>query len=289
MKKVLFASTALVATAGVAATDVTVSGSADMGLAYNGTTTVVVNDIDVNIVGSASTDGGLTLGASLDLDVSHNNSATNTTNVVTAAGVDTTNDVSGSTIGDPEVPLSYEGLTLTVGEIGEASNQGGLADVGFDGIGIDNVAEIGKFGSHDISVAYSFGDIAASLSVDSNSANNDWGVGVSTSFDSVSIAVGFGETGGVNQTTATVGFSSGAFGAKVFYVDNGVNTGQGVDVSYTSGDVTITAVYADSNVAGTPSAYGIGFAYDLGGATLAGGFGEANNTSVADLGISFSF
>jgi outer membrane protein OmpU len=273
MKKVLFASTALVATAGVAAADVSLSGSADMGLSYNGTSTVVVNDIDINVVGSASTDGGLTLGASVDLDASSNNSAHTT----------------GGGASDPEVFLSYEGLTLTVGDIGEASSQGGLSDVGFDGIGIDNVAEIGNFGSHDVNVAYSFGDISASLSIDSDNANNDWGVGVSTSFDSVSIAVGFGETGGVNQSTATVGFSSGAFGAKVFYVDNGVNTGQGVDVSYTSGDVTITAVYADSNVAGTPSAYGIGFAYDLGGATLAGGFGEANNTSVADLGISFSF
>ena len=50
MKKVLFASTALVATAGVAAADVSLSGSADMGLSYNGTSTVVVNDIDINVV-----------------------------------------------------------------------------------------------------------------------------------------------------------------------------------------------------------------------------------------------
>ena len=267
MKKVLFASTALVMVAGVAAAEVSLSGSANMGLKYNGTTTTVNNEIDFDLKGSASTDSGITLGASVDLDSDHNNSAT-----------------TAGTVTDPEVYISYEGLTLTVGDVGEASDQGGLADVGYDGIGIDNIAEVGTFGSHDVNVAYSFGDIAASLSVDSS--NNDWGVGVSTSFDSVSVAVGFGETGGVNQSTATIGFSSGAFGANIFYVDNGAATGQGIDVSYTTGDVTITAVYAES---GAADGYGIGFAYDLGGATLAGGFGEANGTSVADLGVSFSF
>ena len=235
MKKVFFASTALVMVAGAAAADVTLSGSANMGLFYNGTTTVVKNEIDVDVNASAETDGGLTLGASIDLDSSHNNSATNTTDVVTAAGVDTTNDVFGSTIGDPEVFLSYEGLTLTVGDIGEASDQGGLKDVGFDDIGIDDSAEIGAFGSHDVSVAYSFGDIAASVSIDSDSANNDWGVGFSTSFDAVSIAVGFGETANVNQATATIGYSAGAFAANLYYVDN-ATTGYGVDVAYTSGD-----------------------------------------------------
>ena len=51
----------------------------------------------------------------------------------------------------------------------------------------------------------------------------------------------------------------------------------------------MTAVYADNNGAGKQDSYGIGFAYDLGGATFAGGFGEAKGTTVADLGISFSF
>jgi outer membrane protein OmpU len=267
MKKVLFASTALVMTAGVAAADVSLSGSANMGLKYNGTTTTVHNEIDVDVSGSASTDGGLTLGASIDLDAQHDDSATPASDVT-----------------DPEVFISYEGLTLTVGDVGEAADQGGLADVGYDGIGIDNIAEVGSYGSHDVNVAYSFGDIAVSASADSS--NSDWGVGMSTSFDSVSVAIGFAETGGANQTTATIGFSSGAFGANVFYVDNGTATGQGIDVSYTSGDVTITAVYAES---GATNGYGIGFAYDLGGATLAAGFGNNGTTDVADLGISFSF
>ncbi|MEQ8367166.1 MAG: porin, partial [Roseicyclus sp.] len=48
MKKVLFATTALVATAGVAAADVAVSGGAEMGLfGGSGTETQFFTDIDV--------------------------------------------------------------------------------------------------------------------------------------------------------------------------------------------------------------------------------------------------
>lgn len=86
MKKVLFATTALVATAGVAAADVTLSGSAEMGIvggdAYTGRgadgiigtaddTTGVTQfhtDIDVTFTLSGSTDNGLTFGANFDLD-----------------------------------------------------------------------------------------------------------------------------------------------------------------------------------------------------------------------------
>ena len=63
----------------------------------------------------------------------------------------------------------------------------------------------------------------------------------------------------------------------------------GISGSYTSGDLTVTAAYGQTNVAGDANDYGIGFAYDLGGATLAGGFGEVDGSSNADLGVTFSF
>ncbi|WP_071674428.1 porin [Nioella nitratireducens] len=82
MKKVLFATTALIATAGVAsAQGVTLSGSAEMGI-YGGDminfgTGVVTarntqfhTDIDVTFTMSGTTDNGLTFGASVDLDES---------------------------------------------------------------------------------------------------------------------------------------------------------------------------------------------------------------------------
>ena len=270
MKKVLFASTALVMTAGVAAAEVKVTGEAQIGLNYNGTTTVVNNDIDFNVVGSGSTDGGLSFGASVDLDASDSDSATTT-----------------GSVADPEVYVEMNGVKLSVGDISSAANQGGIADLGYDGIGVDNQAEINTLAAQNVRVDYAFGDVKVAASI--NSSNNDWAVGGSASFDAITVALGFGESGTAQQTRLTVGYSAGAVSGKIFYAEDGSETGQGLEVSYTSGDVTVTGVYADNNGAGDQSAYGIGVAYDLGGATLAGGIGEVSGTTMADLGITFKF
>ena len=65
MKKVLLASTALVASAGIAAADVSLSGSAELGIIDDDTATQFHTDIDVTFTMSGETDGGLTFGASV--------------------------------------------------------------------------------------------------------------------------------------------------------------------------------------------------------------------------------
>ena len=86
MKNILFASTALVAFAGAASAEVTLSGNAEMGIFNNdglgndGAGNVVdtngetsfFTDLDVTFTMSGETDGGLTFGASIDLDESGN-------------------------------------------------------------------------------------------------------------------------------------------------------------------------------------------------------------------------
>ena len=298
MKKVLFASTALVLTAGVAAAEVTISGSANMGLKYNGTDTTVHNEIDFDVKGSGETDGGLTFGASIDLDASSDNSA---------------NTVGGGA-SDPEVFISYEGLTVTVGDIGEAQAVGGIADLGYDGIGIDDLVDdiVDSFGSDDVRVDYAFGDIEVAVSADSSTAANTKGValGVSGSVDAFTFAAGYSDrkgaldidgdntvdfTGDYNEATATVGYSAGAFGVTATYsqIDfDGVKVnGYGLHASYTSGDLTVSVAGSriDADFADAIDGYGVGFAYDLGGATLAGAVGDIDDTTVADLGISFKF
>ncbi|MFV2035452.1 MAG: porin, partial [Halocynthiibacter sp.] len=69
MKKFLFVTTALVATAGVAAAEVRLSGSAELGV-YGGTgiETQFWSDLDVRFTLSGETDNGLTFGATIDLD-----------------------------------------------------------------------------------------------------------------------------------------------------------------------------------------------------------------------------
>ncbi|WP_298259682.1 porin, partial [uncultured Litoreibacter sp.] len=80
MKKVLFASTALVAFGGAAVADVALSGRAEMGIfsqnaAFQGVAPAgaadgvqFFTDIDVTFTMSGETDNGLTFGASVDLD-----------------------------------------------------------------------------------------------------------------------------------------------------------------------------------------------------------------------------
>src|SRR6056297_3279247 len=73
----IFATTALVATAGVASADIALSGAAQMGIQggsgftgadANQNTTQFVQDIDITFTMSGTADNGLTFGAAIDLD-----------------------------------------------------------------------------------------------------------------------------------------------------------------------------------------------------------------------------
>ena len=67
MKNLLIATTALVATAGVAAADVSLSGAANVGVLTTVLLllTLMYNNVSVTAAMSGETDGGLTFGASL--------------------------------------------------------------------------------------------------------------------------------------------------------------------------------------------------------------------------------
>jgi len=269
MKKILFASTALVATAGVAAAEISFGGSANFGIMYNGSETIVKNEIDFDIKGSGETDGGLKFGASMDIDSAHVDSAT-------------TQAVSN----DPEVYIEMGGLKLTVGNIGEANDVGGISDIGFDGLGVDDVVDaLRENGSDDVRIDYSFGDIAVAASVDSST--NQWAVSAAGSFGDISASAAFRDNDGTEDWNVTVGYSAGAFGVTATYAEAGNVDGFGLDASYTQGDLTVTAAYAER---GAADAYGIGASYSLGGgAAIAGGVAEVGGETVADLGMTFSF
>lgn len=79
MKKILFATTALVASAGFAAAEVKISGNAEMGIAkygndYTGTTgvdegaAVFVSNVDIDFALRGESDNGISFGADIDLD-----------------------------------------------------------------------------------------------------------------------------------------------------------------------------------------------------------------------------
>ena len=285
MKKVLLASTALVLTAGVAAADVSLGGSANFGLKYDGgatgDNTTLHYEVDFGISGSGTTDSGIAFGASIDLDQQ-----------IAADGNPTPTTDQGIT--DPEVFISGSFGTLTVGALDHASDQFGIADVGFDGIGVDDDADSlrGAGGAQaNVTYEYVFGDV--SFLVSYHTIEDALGVAVAYSGSQFSAGIGYVTDDSTGEDTITVD-GSASFGdvtvGAIFSDWSGGASSFGVEGSYSTGATTITAVYGTIDTAGNDDDYGIGVAYDLGGgAELAGGIGSVNGETKADLGLNLSF
>ena len=135
MKNLLIATTALVATAGFAAADVSLSGAANFGAINTGgaADTVMYNNVSVTAAMSGETDGGLTFGASLTM----------------RSGDDVDLDVGDITIADDALSATSLGNIYVSGDFGKLT---------FDANGIDN-AHNDAF-SHDVMYTGTFGALA---------------------------------------------------------------------------------------------------------------------------------
>jgi len=312
MKKVLFATTALVATAGIAAAEVTISGSAEMGIKggdrYDNAARVdgdvgsdprFHTDFTIKIVGSGETDNGLTFGMNVELD---------------DAGDGNTND--GINTDNESVFISGAFGTLTMGEtdgaydkaLSEVALAGGtLADdetehAGFNGnSGLDNSPDGGD--NQILRYDYTFGDIGFSASVEQE--NDGQTVGVDGSdpiyslgftwsgqFTGVGVGVGLGyatqdDYGDIWGISLTGDFGNG-FEAGLNYSDRDLDGGTagdyehiGLGVAYTLNAWTFAANWGDYDygVGGVDrDGWGILVNYDLGGgAVMQFGYSDSNN------------
>jgi outer membrane protein OmpU len=279
MKKILLASTALVATTGFAMADVSWTGSANVGIKYsdNGTTRMH-EEIDLAVAASGETDGGIGWAVEMGLDSSMTDSTAG------ADGVD-----GGS------VSLSGDFGTIKVGNVSSAGTTIGVVDVGFDALGIDDAAEKGNSAGtgHDVRWKYAMDDIALDVSFDSS--DDDMAVAMKWSSGSLAIGVSHsaeGPTNGASATAASIGTSVGGFTVELMAGSHSTANFDSVGMSASmpvEGLGTVTFV-TGSNDSDAKSSYGVGFAKALGGgATLKGAYGSANGNDVADLGIGFSF
>ncbi|QFT64711.1 porin [Roseivivax sp. THAF30] len=101
MKKLLLASTALVATAGVAQADIALTGGAEMGIFDNGNDdTQFFTDLELRFTFSGEADNGLSFGATIDLDEANAN------------GVHENPALQGG----EAIFVSFGGATLTMGD-----------------------------------------------------------------------------------------------------------------------------------------------------------------------------
>jgi len=237
MKKVLFATTALVATAGIAAADVTLSGSAEMGLfggdeydpaAANGigdVETQFFTDIDVTFTMSGETDNGLTFGASVDLDEGGDNSN----------AVDNNADDGGATIflsgnfgtvtmGDTDGALDW---ALTEAWVG---NAGSIADDETSHAGALGAYGDGAYDGQILRYDYSVGDFGVAVSVemdDSGTQDNGYALGFRYGFDFAGGSVDLGA--GYQTFTTTDGtYLPGNLDVNIADGPTGLATGDGI-------------------------------------------------------------
>lgn len=296
MKKVLLATTALVLSAGFAAAEVKLSGSANMGLKYDEGGLSYASkkaagwyEIDMDVIGTMESDAGLTFGARIQLDSNYGD---------------------GDEGYGAQVFTSGSFGTFTIGDVDPIADDYDLTDIGFDGIGTDNVAQSANYTSDaDARWDYTVGSVTLGASLDT--IQEDYGLGVK--YDAgqffAALTYDFDKDGSGVKSRGTKGFSpdwvagddnktaalllGGNFNA--FYAEAYVANSDAYDTSwglygaYTTGALTIEASYADADVR-DDAAYGIGAKYDLGGgAKLAGGIGSVDDDMVADFGVTFKF
>ena len=231
---------------GAIAQGVSFSGSAGMGVVYEGATkdsadntmmeskVLWDSDFDIAISASGTTDGGLTFGASTAIEAGQG----------------------GGDVVDSEVHIGGESWTIKIGSLDPASHKGrSLGDVGYNGLGVDDVAEnimydddgntgtapIGQGTDAQVEVSFNLG--AASLAitaaqvggaaagdadmdgtVDTGDDNmitspakkedTEWAAGVGFEIGSTSLGIGIDSE---KLYQASVSADLGAFGGKLFF------------------------------------------------------------------------
>ena len=307
MKKVLFATTALVASTGFAAAEVSLSGSAEIGIFDNGTSDAQFHsDMDVTFSLSGESDNGLTFGATIDLDEVGNDDAPLAGDDL-GDGIDAAGDneehtvfISGSfgtvTMGDTDGALDWA-LTEVLfnnGSIQDDEEHGGYdGNGGLDG---DNDGQVLRYD-------YSFGAfaVAASAELDDTGSGDDiYGIGFKYDADlggiDLSLGLGYQDGGAtfgdVTGVSVTAAFDNGLT-AGIDYWD--ASTGQdhiGIGVGYTIDALSLSANYGEFGTGN--DGFGLTVGYDLGGgAVVQFGYGDSTVAGVSNdtysLGIAMSF
>jgi outer membrane protein OmpU len=229
MKKILFATTALVATAGVAQADVAVTGFAEIGIlggdVYDTTDangdaesqTQFHTDIDVTFSMTGEADNGLTFGASIDLDETDGNPS---------------GAFENDTQGGETYFVAFGGARLSMGDVDGAFDAaltevdigGSIADdhtvhAGFNG----NAGMDGTYDGQIATFSYAFEGFTGYLSAEIDDGANGrdkydpvWGLGASYTVDLATMNLGFGvgyQTGDGDNADATIAAVNGSVGA----------------------------------------------------------------------------
>jgi len=289
MKKLLIASTALVASAGIASADITLSGSAAAGFHTdlagapapgNG----VYSNIGVVISMSTTTDSGITFSSSMDAE----------------AGIEIDT-------GDFE----WDGAAGTTFALGNVSASGAFGTLSFDSDGIDNLYDDDRNGG-DVSFSTTVGSVSVAAVIDTDdsiTAGTTDSMSASASFTSGAMTISgsatTGDAAGTGSALAvsyavsdsvtvsadtdnapgaasvnTVGVATSINGISVS-ADASSDSTWDLDLGYTLSGVALTYSTTDANAWDASASMSLG-----GGATAHAGTNAAGSTYA---GVSLSF
>jgi len=302
MKKVLLTTTALVMTAGVAAAEVSLSGTAGVSSTKVGAASArMTSGVDLNMAVSATAGNGMTMSATVDLGegelIDYNDDF----------AVDDQHDVNNA-VGSSESPaitLGYNGITVVVDaagvddlyddaqhdDVSVAMTVGGFATT----VTMDTDASTGH-GSY--SVGYTVGDLTATLTGSTDpDTTTAGGVTTDNSGSKIALAYAMGDLslnastddGGDDRSTHTAGFSYVMDAITLSYTMKNASEEGWKDydttISYSAGAISASYATDEEGVSKVIAEYDMG-----GGATL---FASSKTTKGTNnfqtLGMNFAF
>ncbi|MDE2789048.1 MAG: porin [Paracoccaceae bacterium] len=304
MKRTILATTALVTCGSMAAADVSLSGSAEVGVTGgSGGDAQIHRDARVKFTLSGETDTGLSFGTTLDFHNAGNYRAGGTSGAINISGVFGT-----LTIGDTDGAFDKAMLEVPAGTsiADDSTDHAGWSPGGNKGL--DAGGEIVRYD-------YSIGDISLSLSTQNDDMNGDGadddvaaahgiGVGWSGEFAGASLGLGAGhqrsDMKNISGASLSASLAGGlGFGVSMSRTSDSMGADSshaGAGLSYTLGDVSFAVNGGQNKTDGMPNKNGVGFAasYSLGaGATFqigAGSSKEGDSSSNSwSAGIALSF
>ena len=299
MKKVLFATTALIATGSVAAADVTFGGWGRFGIVYNSnasgvdSTTELTHRFRLQIDATAESDNGVTFGARTRMQLDS-----------TATGGGDT-----AVMGAARFFARSGGFEVGVGNIfGALDSMPGMypIDLGLTGLGynytpitgFDGFDTTGVGRTNGIEVMYSAGDFQAHVSYSEanagDPANDRLAAHVAYTWNGWQFALGGqdSDNAAATELAASVTGSFGIADVSLAYADNGTaGDAWSLTARFDVGAATNVEVYVADADAFAETSYGVDFNHDMGGGTsLRGGIAKlGNDTTRADLGVRFNF
>jgi outer membrane protein OmpU len=301
MKKVLFATTALVATAGVAAADIDFSGNAELGFQYDdngsatgGAATTLWNNANLDVALSGETGSGLSFGANLDSNEAGGNTDDGGTNVFISGGWGTL------TVGDTDGALDWA-VTERVFNAGSIADDETAHDGYWGGSYLDSAYD-GQVARYDHSVG-SLGFALAVTGDDTGAGDTVIGVGLTYAWRSFDFGFGYEFAGDANGLGLSVAYAadSGLEAGLAYGMAEDV-AGAGIDTTniqlsagYDFGAFAVGFNYgiAESTNAGVTTdttGFGLSGSYDLGGgAALHLGIGSDDDDLTMSFGVAMGF